>query len=273
MKTKKKTIIYHDSTGELQKAGSLEKRQSFKVIANKGTWYQVQFGKKKGYVKKSDVTAYSIAPSKGFTNNKGKSQGIITIKRSTSFVTTPYSNGEKVATIFKGAETSIYSTEGTYYKVIFGGRIGYILKSAAQLEYSNEIKYIQVTEPDAALYSIKDHRYIKIGTVDKDRVFLRGNGNSKYNELLLGSEKVYIAKNDAKPLLSTKISNFIVESKSNGINILTQSTVVYLQPDETSATAGTLLEGQHYNYISKSGDWYEINFMGRKGYILDSNLN
>jgi hypothetical protein len=269
-KTKKKIVVYSNTSGKLKKYGSMEKNQSFRVISNKGKWYQIQFGRKKGYVSKKNVIAYSKAPSKGFST-KEEALGVITIKRTTPFLTNPYGSGKTIANIYKGASMSFYSTKGKYYRVIIGSRVGYVLKSATQLQYSDGIKYIQVTRSDAPIYSLINNRYIKIGTVEKGRVLLRKKGNSKFNELMLGSEKVYVAKTDAKPLLSTKITDFIDVEDALGTQTLSQDTVVYLQPTLNSAGIGIISQNQQYTYISKDGDWYEINFLGRRAFIKNVN--
>ncbi|CAM3955862.1 serine hydrolase [Mesobacillus thioparans] len=271
-KTKKKTIIYKNTTGKLKKLGSLGKGQSFKILSTTSKWYQIEFGGEKAYVEKTSVTVYPQAPSGGFTLSEVKEKGIVTVNNTTPFRSKAAPNGKPIATVYKGSSLSFYKTSGDYYKVLLGKRSGYIHKNAVKLEFSSSIKYFQVNQDHVALFILKDKEYVQVGSLEKGQVFPRVREYGVYSEVSLGTEKGYVLKAETSPLLTAKVHNSISANVTKGNVKLTQDALALSSAVINSPALGKLNKDTTVSFLEKNGEWYVINFLGRKAYLHSSSI-
>jgi Beta-lactamase enzyme family len=107
--------------------GTLETKANFKVKSLKGEWYEISFGKGVGYIERKMVTA-AISPGISlakFTPAQQQTKG--TIKIGTNpVVLNGTTNGEPLGVVNKGQESYYSEKVGAFYRIDFGGRIGYV---------------------------------------------------------------------------------------------------------------------------------------------------
>ncbi|MCM3124183.1 MULTISPECIES: serine hydrolase [unclassified Mesobacillus] len=270
VKTKKTTVVYPIPILNFkQKFGSLAKGESFKISADKGSWYEIQYGGKKGYIYKRDVYAYSKPPISGLITGTLKNNGWVKAKNYTKVLNKPAANGKVLLSLYKGTSIYINSLSGSYYKALIGNRVGYVHKDAVELLYSDAVKYFEVTEEGAWVsYRREDGVYVRMGFLKKGQVFSRTKDAGAFNEVQIGTTKAYVNKNDTKPLFSATIINPAGSEPAAGQLTLNLQEEVYSRPSgNSSEIIGKFDVGQVVSYIRVIDGWYEIKFLGRKVYI------
>ncbi len=110
------------------KMGTAPKGATYPVLAKTGSWYKISFNGRTGYVSGSYMAFYAATkPAAGaVTSSQGK------IVNCTSYVNVrsgPGTSYAKIGTAPKGAIYSITGKTGSWYKISFNGKTGYVYAS------------------------------------------------------------------------------------------------------------------------------------------------
>ena len=114
-----KTPLYKAATGKA-KIVTLKKGKTVTVTAENGGRYKVKYGKRTGYVIKGKL---KLIPNDTDIRDRGAK---------TNAKTYLYANvysGKRLATLKKNAKLTVTAQNGKYYKVKYGKRVGYVLKT------------------------------------------------------------------------------------------------------------------------------------------------
>ncbi|MBS4200624.1 serine hydrolase [Bacillus sp. FJAT-49732] len=271
VKAKGAAAVFEKPTGTLVQVASLSKGETYKVSAHKGNMYEILFGGKKVYIKKSDVTSYAKTDV-DFLKNSLKKNGVIKARTKVTIKKSASENSKIIAMLNKGQTINVDSMKGDYYKVEIGQRISYVHKNQADLQFTNSIKQFEIKKDNSLLYKKVKDQYIKIGTLNKGQVFLRLTETGNYHVIQYGSSKAFVAKSSTLPVLSTKISGTTSQTQSEGTIKLQNDTQVYSSSKDTASTLATINKEETIGYLSISGEWYKINIAGRIGYVKIQDL-
>ena len=122
-------IYDNRQTGPLKKVGSLQKNEVFEIVSDYGNWWRVQFSDFYGYVKKSD-TGYATGNEIENENTRylNSSKRIIPLKNTIVYDNTSGSL-VKMGTIDKNGVYHIATDNGTWWRIVYLDRVGYIRKT------------------------------------------------------------------------------------------------------------------------------------------------
>lgn len=156
VKTKRTTAVYPVPGSNAKTIGSLTRGESFKITADKVDWYEIQLGGKKGYLRKTDVHAYLTQPTKGFTNNPLKNNGLVVAKVFAKVLNKADTKGKVLVYVNKGTSLYINSLSGNYYSVLVGNRVGYIHKNLLDLQFTSSINHFEVKQENAEIFTLRN---------------------------------------------------------------------------------------------------------------------
>lgn len=107
-----------------------------------------------------------------------------------------------------------------------------------------------------------------MGNLKKGQIFTRTKDAGAFNEIQIGSIKAYVNKSDTNPLFNGTLTNPAGFDPASGEITLNLTQNVYSKTSTSEADViGRLNDNQKISYLRVIDDWYEINFLGRKGYI------
>ncbi|MED3811191.1 SH3 domain-containing protein [Priestia megaterium] len=169
--------------------GSVVKDQMLSVVSKSGSWYKINYSGRTGYVSSDYVQASGTTPPAESTT--------YTVTASTLNVRSGAgTNYASIGSVTKGQKLSVVSKSGSWYKINYNGRTGYVS--------SDYVQASGTTTPPAESTTY---------TVTASTLNVRSGAGTSY------------------------------------------------------ASIGSVTKGQKLSVVSKSGSWYKINYNGRTGYV------
>ncbi|WP_010289141.1 SH3 domain-containing protein [Kurthia massiliensis] len=195
--TYKTTAVLNVRAGAGTKYKSLGKLAKGKAITVKktvGSWYQISFNGKTGYVSKSYVKATSVsAPATTQTKTTYKTTAVLTVRAGAG---TKYKSLGKLA---KGQAITIKKTVGSWYQISFNGKTGYVSKSyvkATKTTVKPEVPQFEekyYTTADLNIRAGAGTSYKKLGQIPNNtRVFIMKTVGSWY-QVTYGNMTGYVS--------------------------------------------------------------------------------
>ncbi|MEK5271993.1 alginate lyase family protein [Aeribacillus sp. FSL K6-8394] len=263
--------VYDNRTGKLVKIGELKKGQVYPRVSDYGNWHRIQFSDYYGYVKKSETkpaNGTSIKnENKSYKNSSNSFKAIenVTVYDNTSGKLVPF------GTIEKGKEYKIASDYGNWWRIIFSGRIGYVQKSAVQLPFSQQDKYFEVLEDNLPVYDNRTGKLVKIGELKKGQVYPTVSDYGNWHRIQFSDYYGYVRKDSTRPANGSSIKNKNSSYKSNGRKITPiQKITVYDNSSGKLVPFGAIEKRKVYKVTSDYGNWWQIVYSGRIGYVNKS---
>ena len=260
--------VYDNSDGTLRPVGYLNKGQVYPRIGDFGDWHQIKFGKKYGYVWKAATkvaNAYQIKNENKGVNNSGRSftaNTNLTVYDNTGGSLVPF------GTIFKGEKYPIIANLGDWIQIDFSGRIGYIYGPAVTVGFSPNDKYFKVLEDIVTIYDNSSGSLVPVGYLTKGQVYPRVSDFGDWHQIKFGNRYGYVWKAATTVDNGNSIKNenrgLLNSDRSFTAN---QSLTVYDNTGGVLTPFGVINKGEKYAIISYLGDWIQIDFSGRIGYI------
>ncbi|PVE79278.1 hypothetical protein DC421_25520 [Priestia megaterium] len=169
--------------------GSVVKDQTLSVVSKSGSWYKINYNGRTGYVSSDYVQASGITtpPAESTTYTVTASTLNVRSGAGTSYAA--------IGSVTKGQKLSVVSKSGSWYKINYSGRTGYV---------SSDYVQASGTTPPAESTTY---------TVTASTLNVRSGAGTSY------------------------------------------------------ASIGSVTKGQKLSVVSKSGSWYKINYNGRTGYV------
>ncbi|WP_161515556.1 SH3 domain-containing protein [Priestia megaterium] len=170
--------------------GSVVKDQMLSVVSKSGSWYKINYNGRTGYVSSDYVQASGTTtpPSESTTYTVTASTLNVRSGAGTSYAS--------IGSVTKGQKLSVVSKSGSWYKINYNGRTGYVS--------SDYVQASGTTTPPAESTTY---------TVTASTLNVRSGAGTSY------------------------------------------------------ASIGSVTKGQKLSVVSKSGSWYKINYNGRTGYV------
>jgi len=263
--------VYDNSTGKLVKVGQLVKGQVYQIDSIVGNWHRIKFGNIYGYVWKEATEPADASSLKNI--NKGEKNSGRTITALTTLTVYDNTSGSLVpfGTIEAGKEYPIISKTGNWYKIDYAGRIGYIYASAAKLSFASSDQYFKVLENNVSVYDNSSGKLVKVGSLTKGQVYPIVSIVGNWHRIKFGNIYGYVWKEATEPADASSLKNINKGEKNSGRTITALTTLtVYDNTSGSLVPFGTIEAGKEYPIISKTGNWYKIDYAGRIGYIYAS---
>ena len=147
--------------------GKAKKGETFKVLGTSGNWVRIDFNGKDGYVYKTYIKVEGTPAETPLTGKVGK---IVNCKKQINVREQATSLSKLVGVAKKGETYKVLATAGSWVKIEYNGKTGYVFKT-----------YIRVTEPEESIEG-------KTGTIDcKTQVNVRAKATK--DSKLLGKAK------------------------------------------------------------------------------------
>lgn len=109
----------------------VNKGSTVTILGESGSFYQVSYNGKTGYISKSYVQVNTAStPNTGTTSTTGTTTQSVRL-------TTKAGSGSSVVSVSKGATVTILGESGNYYQVSYNGKTGYVAKSSIQVSTSS----------------------------------------------------------------------------------------------------------------------------------------
>lgn len=276
------------STGN-SSIGKFYKGDKVEYISTSGSWVQIKYNGKTGY-----VHGDYVSKSQGSESNNGStvsSKKVVT-GSSVNFRKGPGTSYSKIATLSKGTEVGYISESGGWSKISYNGKIGYM---------SSQYLGNNTTGTPSTDNSDKDNSCTDVTVISKKIVtgnsvnFRKGPGTSysKIATLPKGTEVGYISESGgwskisyngkvgymSSQYLGNKTAGTPSTGDTNTGNTNTDNTVkstkivtggsVNLRtgPGTSYSKIATLTRGTEVGYISESGGWSKISHNGKVGYM------
>ncbi|MGG3682495.1 alginate lyase family protein [Aeribacillus sp. FSL K6-3256] len=263
--------VYDNRTGKLVKIGELKKGQVYPRVSDYGDWHRIQFSNHYGYVRKSSTKPASGSLIKN--ENKGYKNSSQSVKALKNVIVYDNSSRKLVpfGTIEKGKDYRIVSDYGNWWKIIYSDRIGYIKKLDVQPTFSQYDKYFKVMEDNLPVYDNRSGKMIKIGELKKGQVYPRVSDYGNWHRIQFSDHYGYVKKSSTQPADGSIIKNKNVSFKNNGRRITPiRKTVVYDNSYGKLVPFGVIEKGKVYKVTSDYGNWWQIVYSDRVGYVKKS---
>ncbi|UTE77344.1 M14 family metallocarboxypeptidase [Rossellomorea sp. KS-H15a] len=269
----KKSDLYYEVTqsnvpfvmnvnGKLVELGELQAGQRYKRVGESGNWHIIDVMGTKAFVWK-EATIPSSSPPKS-TSRKGTYK-LVQIQDTTIF---DNSSGSLVpiAKLKKGSSFYYIGQMGNWYKVSFSGREGYIHKNSVALEFVESDQYFQASQDSLPIMRNENGTLIEVGKLNKGEVYKRTNNYGNWHQIEYGNEVGFVWKAATEPYRSSGLPSFSTGSPT--FDVTAQNTVsVYDNSSGQLDPIGQINHGASFSIIEKMGNWYRIDFAGRKAFI------
>ncbi|MEW4267167.1 SH3 domain-containing protein [Priestia megaterium] len=170
--------------------GSVVKDQTLSVVSKSGSWYKINYNGRTGYVSSDYVQSSGTATSPAESITYTVTASTLNVRSGAG------TNYASIGSVTKGQKLSVVSKSGSWYKINYNGRTGYVS--------SDYVQSSGTTTPPA-----ENTTY----TVTASTLNVRSGAGTNYGSI------------------------------------------------------GSVTKGQKLSVVSKSGSWYKINYNGRTGYV------
>lgn len=268
-------IVVYDNRkpGPLKKIGELEKGQVYERVSDYGNWHRIKFGDYYGYVSKSGTLASfkNLVPNHN-TSYKNTNLYFVTTKNAKIYDNT---SGELVpfAELEIGERYPVVSDYGNWYRVLLANKIGYISKNDLKMSFTNAMKYFKVNESNLPIYDNRSGSLVKIGTLTKGQTYKRVSDYGNWHRIQFGDYYGYVLKSSTSPSQASAFENGVKVGYSNGELTPKVNITVYDNTGGSLVPFATIDKGKTYPVVRDYGNWYEVNVLGRYGYVRKSEVN
>ncbi|OLO27007.1 hypothetical protein BTA37_26400 [Priestia megaterium] len=174
--------------------GSVVKDQTLSVVSKSGSWYKINYNGRTGYVSSDYVQASGTTTSPAESTTYTVTASTLNVRSGAG------TNYASIGSVTKGQKLSVVSKSGSWYKINYNGRTGYVSSGYVQASGTTTAP----TTPPAESMTY---------TVTASTLNVRSGAGTNY------------------------------------------------------ASIGSVTKGQKLSVVSKSGSWYKINYNGRTGYV------
>ncbi|KGX93909.1 peptidase M14 [Pontibacillus halophilus JSM 076056 = DSM 19796] len=260
--------LYESDGGQLTSIGKLSKGQVYERLGQTGGWHRVRVGNDIGY-----VWASATSPASGGTNSYISNVGSLQGELVSDVTVYDNSSGKlvEIGVLYKGMELAYLEKVGSWYKVNFNNRVGYVYKSGVKENFAGD--YFRVTNNHTTLYKRENGSLKEVGQLQNNTVYKRVADYGSWHKIRIGKTTGYIWENATEPSSKADMRSE-QQQKSTGIRFsINQDVTVYDNSSGSLKPIGTLWSGEQYNMVSTSGAWVEVDYLNKKGYIYKPALS
>ncbi|MFB2350608.1 SH3 domain-containing protein [Priestia megaterium] len=171
-----------------------------------------------------------------------------------------------IGSVVKGQMLSVVSKSGSWYKINYNGRTGYVSSDYVQASGTTtppaeSTTYI-VTASTLNVRSGAGTNYASIGSVTKGQKLSVVSKSGSWYKINYNGRTGYVSSD------YVQASGTTTPPAESTTYIVTASTLNVRSGAGTNyASIGSVTKGQKLSVVSKSGSWYKINYNGRTGYV------
>ncbi|WP_243292796.1 N-acetylglucosaminidase [Bacillus sp. FJAT-47783] len=262
--------VYDNSTGGLVKVGKLVNGQVYPIDAKLGNWHRIKFGSGYGYVWKDATQPADSSNLKNLNQGEGNNGKIVKALNTLSVYDNSSGKLVPIGFIDVGVEYPIIDEIGSWYKIDFAGRIGYIYAPATKLNFSTSDKYFKVVENDVSVYDNSTGSLVKVGELLKGQTYLIDAFMGNWHRIKFGNGYGYVWKEATIPSIAGEIKNLNNGLKNSTRTFTTkQELSIYDNSSGSLVSFGKMNKGLTYPLISIHGNWVKIDYAGRIGYVYE----
>jgi uncharacterized protein YgiM (DUF1202 family) len=265
---------------------TIPKGKSVTYVSKSGSWFKVKYGGKTGWVSSSYLKATSTAAKP--TNGTGTPSTVAKPQQEVNYQATANLNlrsssstkGSILTTIPKGKSVTYISKSGSWFKVKYSGKTGWVSSSYLKgaTPNKNESPSPSVEKPKANL------TYQTTA-----RLNLRTEASTQGSVLTLipkGEKVTYLSKNsfwfkvkygNKTGWVSSEFLKETTEDKKEEVKDKEiYTTTANLKFRNSGSPSGTVIttipKGKQVTYLSKKGSWYKVTFNSLTGWVSSSYL-
>ncbi|KRD88231.1 hypothetical protein ASE51_25740 [Bacillus sp. Root147] len=214
--------------------------------------------------------ATAVTPGFGsIGGNQGKAYAAVTYKVTASKLNVRSGAGTTygiIGSVVKGQTLSVVSKSGSWYKINYNGRTGYVSSEYVQASGITtppaESTTYTVTASTLNVRSGAGTNYASIGSVTKGQKLSVVSKSGSWYKINYNGRTGYVSSD------YVQTSGTTTPPAESITYTVTASTLNVRSGAGTSyASIGSVTKGQKLSVVSKSGSWYKINYNGRTGYV------
>ncbi len=171
-----------------------------------------------------------------------------------------------IGSVVKDQMLSVVSKSGSWYKINYNGRTGYVSSDYVQVSGTTtppaESTTYTVTASTLNVRSGAGTSYAAIGSVTKGQKLSVVSKSGSWYKINYNGRTGYVSSD------YVQVSGTTTPPAESTTYTVTASTLNVRSGAGTSyAAIGSVTKGQKLSVVSKSGSWYKINYNGRTGYV------
>lgn len=260
--------VYDNRTGVLVEIGSLKEGQVYVIHSDYGNWYRIEFGDYYGYVHKSKTTFLKNASIKNLNKSYKSTGRILTAKQDVTVYDNSTGSLTPFATITKGTQVRYATDYGNWWRITIGGLVGYIHKTAVDVQFTKTDKYFEVINDNVAVYDNRTGALIKIGELKKGQTYPRVSDYGNWHRIQFGNYYGYVHKGHTIPSNKSKLKNENTSIKLSNRTLTTLTNVpVYDNSSGQLVPFVTLEKDIKLTIISDYGNWWRVLVSNRIGFV------
>lgn len=263
--------VFESQSGKLVKVGELKKDAIYKRVRNYGNWHEIKSGGKLLYVWKADTEPASSTAIKNINTQKTGSDYFTTVASTPIF---DNSSGSLVefGTILPGEKVYYIGKMSSWYKVEFGGRLGYIHENNVRLPFKASDRYFEVIEDEVFVYDNSLGYLKEVAVLKKGQTYERVQDYGNWHQIKYGRQYGYVAKSATKPSSSSKAKNWGSPVNSDVDFIAKGDVEIFDNSSGQLVPFMTVKDKERYPIIGESGSWWKVSIANRIGYIHKSKV-
>jgi mannosyl-glycoprotein endo-beta-N-acetylglucosaminidase len=271
--TSSNTAAYDNSTGSLVKAASLELGQSYDIEGKMGNWIKLKMGAKTLYVYSGDAVPSDGSSIKNKNTQGNSSEAFTTINPvsvydNTSGSLVPFGKLEK------GQTVRYISKTGSWYKINFGGRYGFVYEGDTKRPFKATDQFFEVYENNVYVHENIDGHLRKAALLQKGQSYKIVSNFGNWHKIEYGRGSGYVWKESTKPSSLSKTPGYHSETiPATDIDMLAPKDVnIYDNSSGKLVSFAVLKENEYYPIISESGSWWRVSLGNRTGYVYKGDV-
>ncbi|MGE1115281.1 SH3 domain-containing protein [Priestia megaterium] len=173
-----------------------------------------------------------------------------------------------IGSVVKDQTLSVVSKSGSWYKINYNGRTGYVSSDYVQAQASGtatppaESTTYTVTASTLNVRSGAGTNYASIGSVTKGQKLSVVSKSGSWYKINYNGRTGYVSSDyvQASGTATPPAESTTYTVTASTLNVRSGAGTNY-------ASIGSVTKGQKLSVVSKSGSWYKINYNGRTGYV------
>ncbi len=265
---------------------TIPKGKSVTYVSKSGSWFKVKYSGKTGWVSSSYLKAASATKPVSATPSsvsKPKQEVKYETNANLNLRSSASTKGSILTTIPKGKSVTYVSKNGSWFKVTYGGKTGWVsssyLKAASTAKPVNntptpvvkpkeEVKY--QTSANLNLRSSASTKGSVITTIPKGKSVTYVSKSGSWFKVTYGGKTGWVSSSYLKgiaPVKNEDTSPPVEKPKAE----VTYQTTANLKLRTEASTQGSVLvvipKGSKVTYLSKSSFWYKVKFGNKTGWV------
>ena len=256
------------ATSESKKLGEAKRGKTFKLLAEEGNWYKIQYTSDKvGYI----FHLYGKVGKKGDTPVSGtgtvvKESGRVNIRSK------PSTKGDILGTAVNGDTFEVKGKTGHWYKIVYNGGTAYIHQKYFKVDGGSsstppvgpgETGYIANCKTSVNVRAEASSSSKKLGELKRGEKVTVTAISGKWSQITYKGDVAYVF---SKYVSATKPDDDIVGKTATIVNCHSWVNV-RAKASSHSKKLGTASKGSTWTVLGRSGNWIKVNYSGKDAFI------